>query len=112
MYSPLVQLVLRCAHKELKNRNQKPSIAREQFVTKPLLDILDILDTPNQLICVVQFLVSSNIQLLHDLCHFAVLKISTMCISKLIVRTPACCTRTGRAQAVDGNLGTVQRRPC
>ncbi len=43
----------------------------------------------------------------HHLSHFVVLALPVVCISKLIVWVPTCCTLADRAQAVDSNLSTI-----
>ena len=87
-----MQLVLGRAHEELKERNQAPSIVWEQLVLETLFHLLYILDTSNQLVICVQQHITLSIQLCHHLSHFPVLAHPTMCISKLIVWTPTCCT--------------------
>ena len=102
-----MQLVLGRAHEELKERNQAPSVAWEQFVSETLFHLLYILDKSNQLIILIQQHITRSIQLRHHLSHFAVLARPAVCISKLIVRAPTRCTRADRAQTVDSNLSTI-----
>ncbi len=104
---PLMQLVLGRAHEELKERNQTPSVAWEQLVSKTVFHLFYILDTSNQLVILVQQHITLSIQLHHHLSHFAVLARPTVCISELIVGAPTCCTRANRAQTVDSNLSTI-----
>ena len=76
-------------------------------VPQALFHFFDILDTPNQLIIIVQQLVPGSIQLLHDLCHPAVMALATMSIGQLTVRTPARGARPSRAKTVDSNFNSV-----
>jgi hypothetical protein len=92
-YLPLVQFVLGGRHKELEEGHEPPRVARQQPVPEPLFHILYILDAPDELVVIVQQLVPRSIQLLHNLCHSAVVALSTMRISQLGVRTPASCAR-------------------
>ncbi len=93
-YIPLMQFVLGRRHKELKERYQPPCVARKQSVPQPLLHLLDIFHKSNQLIIVVQQIISGSIQLLHHLCHPAVMALTTMTVSQLTVWTPARRART------------------
>ena len=104
---PLMQFVLGARHEQLKERHQPPCVAREQPVPQALFHFLDILDTPNQLIIIVQQLVPGSIQLLHNLCHPAVMAHATMSIGQLTVRTPARGARPSRAKTVDSNFSSI-----
>ncbi len=68
-----MQLVLGRAHEELKERNQAPSVARKQLVSETFFHLLDILDTSNQPVILVQQHITLSIQLRHHPSHFAVL---------------------------------------
>ncbi len=101
-----MQFVLGGRHEQLKERHQSPCVARKQPVSQTLFHFLDILDTPNQLISIVHQLVPGSIQLLHHLCHPAVMALATMSIGQLAVRTPAYGARPGRAKTVHCNLSS------
>ncbi len=92
-----MQLVLGRAHEELKERNQAPSVVREQLVSETFFHLLDILDTSNQPVILVQQHITLSIQLRHHLSHFAVLALPAVCISKLTVWAPTRGTRADRA---------------
>ncbi len=92
-----VQLVHGRAHKELKERNQAPSVALEQLVSETFFNLLYILDKSNQLVIFVQQYIMLSIQLCHYLSHFAVLAHPTVSISKLTVWAPTHCTLAYRA---------------
>ncbi len=62
-----MQLLLGRAHEELKERNQAPSVAREQLVSETFFHLLDILDTSNQAVILVQQHITLSIQLRHHL---------------------------------------------
>ena len=102
-----MQLVLGARHEQVKERHQSPCVARQQPVPETLLHFLYILDTPNKVIIIVQKRVSGSIQLLHHLCHPAVMALSTMSIGQLTVRTPARCARPRRAKTVDSHLSSI-----
>ena len=104
---PLMQLVLGRAHEQLKERNQAPSVAREQLVSETLFHIFYILDTSNQLVIRVQQHITLSIQLRHDLSHSAILACPAVCICQLTVWAPTSCTRANRAQTVDCHLSTI-----
>ncbi len=104
---PLMQLVLWRAHEELKERNQAPSVAREQLVSESPFHFLYILDKSSQLVISIQQHITLSIQLRHDLSHSAVLARPAVCISKPTVWAPTQCTRMDRAQTVDCNLSTI-----
>ena len=106
-YIPLMQFVLGCRHEQIKERHQTPCVARQQPMPVLLLYFFDIFDTPDQGIIIVQQVVPGSIQLLHDLCHPAVLALATMAISQLTVWTPACWTRTRRAKTIGSNLRSI-----
>ena len=106
-YIPLMKFVLWGRHEQVKERNQSPCVARQQPVPETLLHFLYILDTPNNVIIIVQQRVSGSIQLLHHLCHPAVMALSTMSIGQLTVRTPARCARPRRAKTVDSHLSSI-----
>ena len=89
-----MQLVLGARHEQVKERNQSPCVARQQPVPETLLHFLDILDKTNHLIIFVKQLVPGSFQLLHHLCHPAVMALSTMAVSQLTVRAPARWART------------------
>ena len=76
-------------------------------MSETLLHFLLVLDTANKLVVFVQQLVALSIQLLHHLCHPAVLALSTMSFCQLTVWTPARGTRLRRAEAVDSHLCTI-----
>ena len=102
-----MQLVLGRAHKQLKERNQAPSVALEQLVSETLFHLLYILDKSNQLVILVQQYITLSIQLCHHVSHSAILARPTVSISKLTVRAPTRCTRADRAQTVNSNLSTI-----
>ena len=89
-----MQFVLRRRHKEIKELHQPPCVAREQSVPQPLLHLLHVFHSSNQHIIVVQQIIPGSIQLLHHLCHPAVMALSAMCVSQLTVRAPAGWART------------------
>ena len=93
-YIPLMQFVLRRRHEEIKERYQPPCVAREQSVPQPLFHLLHVFHSSNQLIIDVQQIIPGSIQLLHHLCHPAVMALSTMAVSQLTVRAPARWART------------------
>jgi hypothetical protein len=102
-----MQFVLWVRHEQLKERHQSPCVALKAPAFQTLFHFLDILDTPNQLVSNVQQLVPGSIQLLHQLCHPAVMALATMSNGQLTVRTPACGARPSRARTVDSNLSSV-----
>ncbi len=89
-----MQFVLGHRHKELKERYQPLCVALEQSVPQLLLHLFDIFHTSSQLIIVVQQIILGSIQLLHHLCHPAVMALTTMTVSQLTVWTPARRERT------------------
>ena len=107
MYLPLVQFILGGRHEELEKGYQPPGVARKQLMSETLLHFLLVLDTAKKLVVFVQQLVALSIQLLHHLCHPAVLALSAMSIRQLTVRTPARGTRPRGAEAVDCHLSTI-----